>query len=90
MHVVNMSIRVNRQGLQFWAQMRKELLKLKLGCLNHNISVSPQHRNWKELSSQRMLNVLSTCLRIPKCDFRVSANFFFLYIICVNMLHGRT
>jgi hypothetical protein len=33
MHVVNMSIRVNCQGLQLWTQMRKELLTLKLGFL---------------------------------------------------------
>jgi len=45
MHIVNMPIRVNRQGLQLWTQMRKELLKLELGCVNHNISGSPQHKN---------------------------------------------
>ena len=52
MHVVKMSIRLNRQVLQLWAQTRKELLQLKFCNLNHNISVSPKHRNWNELSPQ--------------------------------------
>jgi hypothetical protein len=55
MHAVNIPSRVNRQELQLWAQMRKESLQLKLGCLNHNISVSPKHRNWNELLPQRIL-----------------------------------